>query len=360
MGEVGAPVYSFDVGNTDLQYFRPGDVVGEAPLGYQWNWVPQLTAESSTTDITSAIQAFNGNASDRADIKNLTASAAAIAILTFPEPIPAGSTIEFNWKRSGASSETMYSELLNANGSVHQKITSDSSTNSNQIVTFTNVPNTVNRLRLFEQAKSGSTSIVKFHTVKLNGEYLIDESLNMSDDIKVVSVDVPNNTMTVEKDLGLSVGEDITSLQPAGQGDVFSVDAVNNKLYVQNATGRWIGANKAGLSYSVAGPDKIDAPLPTADVELRSSLFETTPEDADILKNIVWEINGVETSAGTTNPFKPVLTTDTEYHVRVKHQGNSLDDSAYSSITKFTTGSVRTRDDLIASLLSRIETLEGN
>ena len=109
--------------------------------------------------------------------------------------------------------------------------------------------------------------------------------------------------------------------------------------------------------FFVAGPAIVDEPLLTADVELESTLFATTPADRDTLKNIVWELNGAEQNAGTSNPYKPSgLATNTEYTVRVKHQGNSLDDSEWSAAIKFTTGATR---NLYTYYKERVELLES-
>ena len=44
---------------------------------------------------------------------------------------------------------------------------------------------------------------------------------------------------------------------------------------------RWIAENKAATDFYVAGPQIVDEPLLTADVELQSSNFATTPDNAD-------------------------------------------------------------------------------
>ena len=152
-----------------------------------------------------------------------------------------------------------------------------------------------------------------------------------------------------------------------GQGDIVSVNTNDNTLLISNTgdrDNRWIAENKVGTNFAVAGPQFVDDPLLTADVELESSLFSTTPDDADTLKNIVWELNGATQDAGLSNPYKPTgLALNTEYTVRVKHQGNSLPDSAWSSSTTFTTGATRNLytyyQDRIAGLISRIEDLES-
>ena len=158
-----------------------------------------------------------------------------------------------------------------------------------------------------------------------------------------------------------------------GEGTIVDINTDDNTLLIANTgdrDNRWIAENKANTDFYVAGPSIIDTPLLTADVELRSSDFATTPADADTLKNIVWEIKNndlnttVEESASLSNPYKPSLNINTSYTVRVKHQGNSLPDSAWStSSVTFQTGATRNLytyyEERIASLVTRIEDLEG-
>ena len=193
------------------------------------------------------------------------------------------------------------------------------------------------------------------------------------------------NTMTV--DGGTWAQGDVVEYQTnGGQGDIVSVNTDDNTLLIANTgdrDNRWIigttdSAGNAGNSgetgdaanatdFFVAGPSIVDRPLLTADVELKSTDFATTPDNADTLKNIVWELNGTEQNAGLSNPYKPTLGTDTTYTVRVKHQGNALDDSEWSASTTFTTGATRNlytyykeRVELLESRLSSIEADEVN
>ena len=155
-----------------------------------------------------------------------------------------------------------------------------------------------------------------------------------------------------------------------GEGEIVSVNTDDNTILLSDTgdrDNRWIAENKAATDFYVAGPDIVDEPLLTADVELESSIFSTTPPGTDSLKNIVWELNGVTQDAGLTNPYKPTLSTDTTYTVRVKHQGNSLADSAWSTSTTFTTGATRNlytyykeRVELLESRLASIEADEVN
>ena len=147
-----------------------------------------------------------------------------------------------------------------------------------------------------------------------------------------------------------------------GQGTIVSVNTDDNTLLIKDLDSntrdnRWIAENKAGTDFYVAGPSVVDEPLLTADVELKSTDFATTPENADTLKNIVWELNGAEQNAGVSNPYKPTgLALNTEYTVRVKHQGNDLDDSEWSTATTFTTGATR---NLYTYYKERVELLEA-
>ena len=97
--------------------------------------------------------------------------------------------------------------------------------------------------------------------------------------------------------------------------------------------------------------------------QLESSQFSTTPLGSDALINIIWEIKNntldttVEEFAGTANPFRPSLNTNTSYTVRVKHQGLNLGESDYStSSVTFQTGGTR---NLYTYYKERVEQLES-
>ena len=205
--------------------------------------------------------------------------------------------------------------------------------------------------------------IVNVHTPQIAD---IDESAL----VHVISTGYPDsNTMVV--DGGEWNNGDVVEYQTnGGQGDIVSVNTDDNTILLSETgdrDNRWIAENKAGTDFYVAGPSIIDDPLLTADVELQSTDFATTPENTDTLKNIVWELNGAEQNAGVSNPYKPTLNTNTTYTVRVKHQGNSLNDSAWSTATTFTTGATRNlytyykeRVELLESRLASIEADEVN
>ena len=92
----------------------------------------------------------------------------------------------------------------------------------------------------------------------------------------------------------------------------------------------------------MAGPQYVDAPLLTTNVELESSEFATTPEGVDGLKEIIWSLNGVEQPGTTLNPYRPSgLALNTTYNVKVKHVGAALGESEWSTTTTFTTGASR-------------------
>ena len=156
---------------------------------------------------------------------------------------------------------------------------------------------------------------------------------------------------------------EVTCVSPLKAPTDWKVEAIEgNTLSLSHATPDdnaqvWVANdNQAGTDFYVTGPSIVDEPLLTADVKLESSLFATTPADADTLKNIVWELNGTEQNAGTSNPYTPTLSTNTTYTVRVKHQGNALEDSPWSDSTTFTTGATR---NLYTYYKERVEVLEN-
>ena len=124
----------------------------------------------------------------------------------------------------------------------------------------------------------------------------------------------------------------------------------NSQVWVAND-------NQADIDFFVTGPKFVDNPLLTADVSLRTSDFATTPFQADTLRNIVWELNGQEQNAGTMNPFKPTVSTNTTYTVRAKHQGNALEDSEWSDSVTFTTGATR---NLYEYHIAALESVRAN
>ena len=106
---------------------------------------------------------------------------------------------------------------------------------------------------------------------------------------------------------------------------------------------RWIAENKADTDFYVAGPTIVDSPLLTTNVELESvTQFATTPDGVDGLKEIIWNINNVDQSAGTNNPYRPTgMPLNSEVTIKVKHVANTIGESEWSASTKFTTGASR-------------------
>ena len=178
--------------------------------------------------------------------------------------------------------------------------------------------------------------------IEVDGKLLVDEGIAGAPDTKVTC---------------------LSPLKAPTNWKVEVIDTDNNQLSLSHATPNdnaqvWVANdNQAGTDFNViADRTIVDDPLLTADVRLQSSLFATTPADADTLKNIVWELNGAEQNAGTSNPYSPTLSTDTTYTVRVKHQGNALEDSPWSDSTTFTTGATR---NLYTYYKERVEVLEN-
>ena len=167
---------------------------------------------------------------------------------------------------------------------------------------------------------------VAFHAIRINGLVLKD---------------------------GIETAKRVEYQTNGGQGTIVSTNTADNTLLISNTgdrDNRWI------KDFSVAGPSIIDEPLLTNQVDLRGSDFATTPPGVDTLKEIIWSINGVEYSAGVTNPWKPLnnLPTNSTVTVKVKYKGNVLEDSEWSPDVTFTTGAS------LRSLFTRIAALEAN
>jgi hypothetical protein len=190
-------------------------------------------------------------------------------------------------------------------------------------------------------------------------------------DVTIVSIseegDANHPSITVDSGdwdpTGANGDSEVTCQSPLKAPTDWTIEKIEgNTLSLSHATPNdgaqvWVANdNQAGTDFFVAGPNIVDEPLLTADVRLESSLFATTPADADTLKNIVWELNGAEQNAGTSNPYTPTLNTNTTYTVRVKHQGNALEDSPWSDSTTFTTGATR---NLYTYYKERVEVLEN-
>ena len=143
-------------------------------------------------------------------------------------------------------------------------------------------------------------------------------------------------------DKGINGNTNVKYQTNGGHGEIVSVNIDDNKLLINNTgdrDNRWIAENKAGTDFAVAGPSYIDEPLLTTHVELESSQFATIPEGVDGLKEIIWNINGVDQSAGTNNPYRPTgLPLNSLITIKVKQIANSIGESEWSTSTTFTTG----------------------
>ena len=152
-----------------------------------------------------------------------------------------------------------------------------------------------------------------------------------------------------------------------GKGTIVSVNTDDNTLLIADTgdrDNRWIAENKADTDFYVAGPNYVDSPLLTTNVELQSSEFSTDPDGVDGLKEIIWNLNGVDQPGTTLNPYKPTgLSLNTEYTVKVKHVAQSIGESAWSTSTTFTTGASRSLKEhyvkQIRELQSALEAAEA-
>lgn len=146
-----------------------------------------------------------------------------------------------------------------------------------------------------------------------------------------------------------------------GKGDIVSVNATEKTILLTDTgdrDNRWIAENGADIDFKVAGPNYVDSPLLTSNVELESSQFSTTPatnpdtgQPLDGLAKITWSLKPgdgaeYELDAGTLNPYRPTgLQINTLYTIKVKHTGLLLGDSPWSTSTTFETGAARSLND---------------
>ena len=167
--------------------------------------------------------------------------------------------------------------------------------------------------------------------------------------------------LLVDKGIG-NLGDRRVEYQTnGGQGEIVSVNTTDKTLLIKDLDSntrdnRWIAENKADTDFYVAGPSIIDSPLLTTNVELESSQFATTPNGVDGLKEIIWNINNVDQSAGTNNPYRPTgLPLNSEVTIKVKHVANSIGESEWSTSTTFTTGASRTLKEHYSSQIKELE-----
>ena len=203
---------------------------------------------------------------------------------------------------------------------------------------------------------SGNTDTTGFYFYAFN--VLSDPNFSYDGEVKVISTDLVNNTMVVDGGTWAQ-GDTVEYQTNGGQGDIISTDPDTNTLVVADTgdrDNRWIAENKAGTDFALAGPSIIDEPLLTTHVELESSQFATTPDGVDGLKEIIWNINNVDQSAGTLNPYRPTgLPLNSEVTIKVKHVANSIGESDWSTSTKFFTGASRTLKDHYMTRILELE-----
>ena len=212
------------------------------------------------------------------------------------------------------------------------------------------------------------TDFLNIYKLQINGNTVTKNSngnqgyVTYISDCKIQSIFPDESKFRVDKSEEFTIGETFNGTPVSGTGSV--KDVFNARINLSKSNEEWVGTNLAGKQFSVAGPVVIDTPLLTSDVELRCTSFKTDPQDIANLRNIVWDIDGVEENAGTSNPYKPFgLEPNTTHTVRVKHQADDLNESAYSSTVSFTTGSSRSLYDyqqiIIDGLTQRITALES-
>ena len=262
------------------------------------------------------------------------------ATITFPSVVPA-TTGEIYGKINGATDSQW---ILEING---VEVTQGSDNDWTSIDTALAVEG---GLKTISFGDNGSGTYPHIYGIKLDGKLLVDQG--------IAGAPIPGDPEVTC----------VSPLKAPTDWTIEGIDTDNNQLSLSHATPDdnaqvWVANdNQSGTDFYVTGPSIVDEPLLTADVELESSNFTTTPADSDTLKNIVWELNGVEQDAGTMNPYKPTLNTGTTYTVRVKHQGNTLEDSPWSDQTTFTTGASRNLYEYqraqIQTLMTRIAELE--
>jgi hypothetical protein len=201
--------------------------------------------------------------------------------------------------------------------------------------------------------------------------------------VKIISIDVASSKLVVDGgtwDTDGLAGESVvvcrSPLKAPTGWQIASINTVSNYIdvtYADTPTGSqvWVANdNRSFKNFTVMGPTIVDDALLTADVSLESTQFSTTPNGADILRNIEWRITpdgGDEyiSNAGTTNPWNPPgLSLNTWHTVTCVHQGAGLEDSIASAEVRFKTGGTRNLytyyKERVASLESRLASIEAD
>ena len=173
-----------------------------------------------------------------------------------------------------------------------------------------------------------------------------------------------NDKLLVDQGIGDLGDTEVTCVSPLKAPTDWKIEGIEgNTLSLSHATPDdnaqvWVANdNQAGTDFYVTGITIIDDPLLTTNVELESSQFATIPDGVDGLKEIIWNINDVDQSAGTNNPYRPIgLPLNSQVTIKVKHVANSIGESQWSDSTKFSTGASRTLKDHYMTRILELET----
>ena len=160
----------------------------------------------------------------------------------------------------------------------------------------------------------------------------------------VVSVDVDTNSLIVSSDSGkfwhdgdtIDVGPSIYYGQKAG-ANVDDLSILITTTPSASFSNNWPDSdNRLGTDLYVSASAISEEILASGVVPLLSTPFKAEP--ADTLTKIIWEIDGTEVDAGTSNPYTPTQFSPGPHTVRVKHVGTNSGDSAWSPPVQFVTG----------------------
>ena len=378
------PAFSDDIdttlilsGNTDLAYFRPGDAVQATTYTNVKKLILKFYDQSGA--------GYNDNVYCEALYLDGQLLWDSLEFTGAPQDITTGELITDYVEITGSTSNGTQNIRGWANGK-EGGLANNKSTDTgwrpynhgtgaiiewNQPLSFNNLT-----IRLSQGSSTPISGTVELPDGTVVATIDLPKEMSNFDDIvginsgqvSVVNVDAANNEITVDggkwkgsaNNSGDPAGEDkVTCLSPLKAPTAWTIeDITGNTLTLSHTSPTdndqvWVANdNQAGTDFYVTGITIIDAPLLTADVELESSQFATFPADVDGLKEIIWNIDGTDQSAGTNNPYKPTgLPLNSLVTVKVKHIGNSLGESDYSDVSKFTTGGSRTLNDYYMTIL---------
>lgn len=359
--------------NADLKYFKAGQIIAGKSGAAQHKVTVTLQNSVNAGGLPSGIYGvLDGSTSTYDSVKHASSASAGLARFG----LYTTSNQEVNWKPGDVIELTLQGNIQNMSVQfAHREQSYGNYTATTALRSYTwtipsNGPFPAQSWNIATRGGGGAnqSDYLKIYKLQVNGNTVGKNSngnqgyVTYTSDCKIQSVLPDESKFRVDKSNAFSIGETFNGTPVSGTGSV--KDVFNNRINLESSNGQWVGTNLAGTQFSVAGPVVIDTPLLTSDVELRCTSFRTDPQDIANLRNIVWEIDGVEESAGTSNPYKPFgLAPSTTHTVRVKHQANDLNDSAYSSTVSFTTGLSRSLYDyqqiIIDGLTQRITALES-